>query len=107
MQHLVLNRRVECLCAVRVRVIVCTGGVDVPHLLIESLLRRAYLADFLEQLVEIVKAGCRFQPSVIDRKALHQILAEPIGGPLPELGPSRRSHPIAYRQNHLQVVVPD
>ena len=104
-QQLVLGFGKEELGGTVVGPIVGTEREKVAHLLVKALLGGADLADAGQQLVEVVPAAGVLEPLVVHDEALDQILGQVGGGPLAELGAARRAHPVAHRQDHVQVVM--
>ena len=84
-------------------------GVDVGNLLIEAAFGGPDVPDAFEQLVEIVcaEASPFFEPFVVHRKALDEILVKTLGGPSSKLCAATGAYAVADRKNHLQVVVID
>jgi hypothetical protein len=70
-------------------------------------LRRPDVTDPCEQLVKVVAAAAAFEALVVEREALDQVLAEPLSRPDPELSAPVRLHPVADRDDHIQVEVLD
>ena len=96
--HLVLHRGEELLRHLRVRRVVHARRVNIQHLLVEAPLRRADVADALQQLVEVILlplARRILQPLVVHGEALHQVLAQARRGPLAELRAAVAAHAVA------------
>jgi hypothetical protein len=82
---------------------------NLAHPQIHPPLAGADVAYALQQLAKAVRhhgvAHRRvLQPLVVQREALHQVLAQPLGGPAAELGAARRAHPVAHGQDGVEAV---
>jgi hypothetical protein len=107
--HLVLHPREELLGDRRVLVVIHGGGIDVGDFLVKSPLRKADLADFLQQALEIILAEER---AVFHALAVHHVTAQRVvpqhsGGPLAEGSGALRVHPVADGNDGIEVVVLD
>jgi hypothetical protein len=86
-------------------VVIDAGGVDVRNLLIEAALAGADVLNAASQLIEIIEGLIRvFQALVIQHKALDDILAQPLRRPDAKARRHRAFHPVAHRQNHVEVI---
>lgn len=103
-EHLVLHLGEEQGSRLGIVPVVDREREEVAHLLVEALLRRADVADALEQLVEVIPVGRILQALVVHDEALHEVFAQVRRGPLAELRAARRPHAIADRQDHVEVV---
>ena len=84
----VLNDLEELLGGVCFGVVVYRERINVPHFLIEAFLRGTDVSDALQQLIELILlalARLILQPLIVHREALHEVLAEPLCRPAPEL----------------------
>ncbi len=73
-------------------------------------MRRADIANALQLLVKITRlpvAWRIFQPLIVHREPLHQILVQAPDGPLPELCAAMTAHAQAYGENGVEIVVFD
>src|SRR5262249_35201068 len=88
-------------------IVVHTGGVDVADFLIEPPFRKPNIADAFQQLVEVVfpETPPFFQPLVVQSESLDDVFTEALGRPLPELRATMRTHPVADRDDDIEVVV--
>jgi len=59
-----------------------------------------------QQFVEVVRAdgATALEALVVHREALDQVLAQPFGGPAPELGAAVGAHAVADGDDHVEVV---
>lgn len=103
-EQLVLHFGEEELRGAVVGAVVGAQREEVTHLLIEALLRCAYLADARQQLIEVIPAVGVLQALVVHHEAPGEVLAQVRGGPLAELGAARRANAVAYGQDHRQAV---
>jgi len=81
--------------------------IDVLDLLIEALFRGPDVADALQEYIEIVRAQgfSLFKALVIHDKALDQVFAQMLGGPLAELGAPEGPDPVAHGEDHVEVIM--
>lgn len=81
-------------------------GEDFPDPLVHPRLAGADVPDALQQLVEMVgRTGVALEPLVVQHEPLDQVLGQPGGGPLPELGAAGGANAIADGQDGFQAVV--
>jgi len=107
--HLVLHFGEELLRDRRVPVVIHRRGIDVGDLLIKVPLGQADLPDFLQQPLEVILAEER---AVLHALPVHHIAPERVipqdaRGPLPESRGALGIHPVAHRDDRIQVVVLD
>ena len=100
----ILNRGKKLLCQRRLRIVVHRRRVNVGHLLIKIALAAPDIANPLQQFTEIAPAAI-FQPIIVHRESLAYIFIETFCRPLAKLRTAQRFHTIAYRDDHIQIVV--
>ena len=72
---------------------------------VKTPLRKANFPDALKQLVKVIAAATLFQPVIIKRETLYNILAQPLRRPNAKLRAPMRLHAVADRDDCFQPVV--
>ncbi|MNT21090.1 hypothetical protein D3C72_1564140 [compost metagenome] len=103
-EHLVLHLGKEQAGGRGVVGVVDRQSEQIADLLIETLFRRPNIPDAFKLFVEIVPSSSVLQAFVVHDETLDQELFQMGCGPLTELRTARRLHPVAYCQDHVQVV---
>ena len=107
--YFVLHGGEELFCNRRGGLVIDSGGEDIGHLLVEAPLGETDLPDLLEELLEVVHSEdlTLFHARTIDDVAAQCEVSEHLGRPLPEVCGTDGVHPVADRDDGVEVVVVD
>ena len=103
--HLVLHRGEKLLRRLHARIVINARRVNLQHLPPEGLLRRPDVPDAREQLVEVIAAPRLLEPFIIHRESLDDVFPQPLRGPDAKLRAAMRLHPVAHRDDDIEIVV--
>jgi len=105
--HLVLHGGEELLGRFLAWVVVNARGVDVEHLAPKHLLQGPDVPDARQQLLEVIAPAAALEPLVVQGEAFDDILPQPLRGSDAKLRAPMRFHPVADRDDDIEIVVLD
>ena len=86
-------------------IVVDACRVDIRYFLVEPPLRCADVLNPPHQLIEVIEGLIRtLQPLVIEEETLHDVFPQQPGGPDTEAGGHRTFHPVAHRNDGIEIV---